>query len=49
MEIFCKLVLCFLFASVLLKGCTMIGERDRILSSLITVTLALGWAQLMSS
>lgn len=48
-EVICKLVLCLLFTSVLLKGCATIAERDRILSSLITVTLALGWAELMSS
>jgi hypothetical protein len=48
-EVICKLMLCFLFAAVLLKGCTMVAERDRILSSLMTVTLALGWAQVMSS
>ena len=47
-EVICKLMLCFLFAVVLLKGCAMIAERDRILSSLMTVTLALGWAELMS-
>lgn len=48
-EVICKLVLCLLFTPVLLKGCTMIAERDRILSSLITVTFVLGWAELMSS
>jgi hypothetical protein len=48
-EVICKLMLCLLFTSVLLKGCVMIAEIDRILGSLITVTLALGWAELMSS
>jgi hypothetical protein len=49
MELFSKLVLCFLFSAVLLKGCIMVAERDRILSSLLVVSLALWWAELLSS
>jgi hypothetical protein len=48
MEVFSKLVLCLLFAFVLVKVCAEIAHRDRILSSLVTVTLALLWAQVMS-
>ena len=49
MEALSKLALCFLFACVLVKGCGMVAQRDRILGSLMTVTFALGWAQLMAS
>ena len=49
MEALSKLVLCFLFSAVLLKGCIMVAERDRILSSLLVVSLALWWAELLSS
>jgi hypothetical protein len=49
METLSKLVLCFLFSAVLLKGCVMVAERDRILSSLMAVSFALWWAALLSS
>lgn len=49
METLSKLILCVLFSAVLLKGCVMVAERDRILSSLMAVSFVLWWAELLSS
>ena len=48
MEILAKLLLSGLFVPVLMLACVMISERESfVLSSLVAVTLSLGWAALL--
>ena len=48
MEILAKLLLSGLFVPVLMLACMMISERASfVLSSLVAITLVLGWAALL--
>ena len=48
MEILAKLLLSGLFVPVLMVTCMMIFERESfVLSSLVAITLVLGWAALL--
>ena len=48
MEILAKLLLSGLFVPVLMVTCMMISERESfVLSSLVAITLVLGWAALL--